>query len=173
MHENRTLSVCFTDNASAAEYGVLWHSVALAVYDSEGWITALDWVEVVIADFDFISDILFCLEVYRVYSACTPQCPHEQSGSTALHLSKSCPLSWSTCPRTRLIVPLMIPPAATVDRPATAIIALALGLPSTKTSCIQSGALPSPSMFGNLFMMLIMFFETVADSVTINSLDLV
>jgi hypothetical protein len=44
---------------------------ALAVYGSEGWSTALDWVEVVFADFDFVSDILFCLEAYRVFSACT------------------------------------------------------------------------------------------------------
>ena len=65
-------------------------SVALAVYGAEEWSTALDWVEVVFADFDFISDVLFSLEVYRVLSNCAPR--HVRTiDSISQYLSSSCP----------------------------------------------------------------------------------
>jgi hypothetical protein len=66
-------------------------SVVLAIYGSQGWNSTLDWAEVIFADCDFICDILFCLEVYRMYIGCSP---HVQSGSSSpdLYLSKSCPV---------------------------------------------------------------------------------
>jgi hypothetical protein len=43
--------------------------LTMAVYGSEGWSTVLDWVEVMFSDFDFLSDVLFCLEAHHAYVA--------------------------------------------------------------------------------------------------------
>jgi hypothetical protein len=61
-------------------------AVALTIYGSQSWSTALDWIEVVFADFDFASDVLFCLEAHRVYSICNPHL-----SGPYFYLSKSCP----------------------------------------------------------------------------------
>ncbi len=80
----------------------------MTIYGSEGWINTLDWVEVVLADFDFASDVLFCLEVYWRYSACTPHLQSGSSSSTSRYLSKACPtvlanVSNSTMPNSSFI----------------------------------------------------------------------
>jgi hypothetical protein len=41
----------------------------MAVYGSEEWSTVHEWVEVIFSDFDFLSDILFCLEAHNEYLA--------------------------------------------------------------------------------------------------------
>jgi hypothetical protein len=69
------------------------------IYGSEEWTTALDWVEVVFADFDFASDVLFCLEAYRVFSQCNPHLPSGGSPPYS-YLSRSCPVVQEFFPRT-------------------------------------------------------------------------
>jgi hypothetical protein len=56
-------------NQSAVDFLI---SVAIAIYGSDTWNTPIDWMEVVFADLDFISDILFALEVLGFFQACKP-----------------------------------------------------------------------------------------------------